>query len=77
VGAVNLHTRRQTARQTAHDWQTSAATHAGRSVYTAKLGPFQADAGAIEYFATAANNSELLYDPPQAPRNVYTLNIIA
>ena len=77
VGAVNLHTRRQTARQTAHDWQTSAATHAGRSVYTAKLGPFRADAGAIEYFATAANNSELLYDPPQAPRNVYTLNIIA
>ena len=73
VVQVNLHTRRQSA----PEWQTSAATHAGRSVYTAKLGPFQPDDGAIEYFATAANNSELLYDPPQAPSNVYTLNIIA
>jgi hypothetical protein len=27
-------------------------------------------------FATAASNSELFYDPPQAPRNVYTLNTI-
>jgi hypothetical protein len=65
-----------TRRQNAQEWQTSDATHAGRSVYTAKMGPFQADDGAIEYFATAGTNSELLYDPPQAPRNVYTLNII-
>jgi hypothetical protein len=72
VTQVKLHTRRQTAQE----WHTSAATHAGRNVYTAKIGPFQVDDGAIEYFATAAINSELLYDPPQAPRNVYTLNII-
>jgi hypothetical protein len=65
-----------TRRQNAQEWQTSDATHAGRSVYTAKIGPFQADDGTIEYFATAATNSVLLYDPPQAPRNVYTLNII-
>jgi hypothetical protein len=72
VAQVKLHTRRQNTQE----WQTSAATHAGRSVYTATIGPFHADDGAIEYFATAATNSELLYDPPQAPNNVYTLNII-
>jgi hypothetical protein len=66
-----------TRRQTAQEWQTSAAAHAGRSVYTAKIGPFQADDGAIEYFATAKAKSELLSDPPQAPTNVYTLNIMA
>jgi hypothetical protein len=29
-----------------------------------------------KYFATAANNSELLYDPPEAPKNLYTLDIV-
>jgi hypothetical protein len=71
VAEVNLLTRRQTTR----GWQTLAAAHAGRSVYTAQLGPFQADDGAIEYYATTANNSRLFCDPPQAPLNVYTLNI--
>jgi hypothetical protein len=72
VTQVNLHTRRQAT----HEWRTSAATHAGRSVYVARIGPFQPEDGAIEYFATAAINAELLCYPPQAPRNVCTLNII-
>jgi len=72
VAEVKLHTRRQNTQE----WQTSTANHAGRSVYTAQLGPFQASDGAIEYYATAANDSQLLCDPPQAPLNVYTLNIM-
>jgi hypothetical protein len=72
VAAVNLLTRRQNTQE----WQTLVAAHAGRSVYTAQLGPFQADDGAIEYCATAANNSQLFGAPPQAPLNVYMLNIL-
>jgi hypothetical protein len=72
VAEVKLVTRCQSMQA----WQTASATHAGRSVYTAQLGPFQTDDGAIEYYATAAHNSQLLCDPPQAPLNVYMLNIM-
>ena len=63
-------------RQNTQEWQTQAAAHAGRSVYTAQLGPFQKDDGAIEYYAAAVNNSQLFCDPPQAPSNLYTLNVL-
>ncbi|MFZ0758395.1 MAG: hypothetical protein WAM69_00485 [Candidatus Sulfotelmatobacter sp.] len=73
AGEVHLRTRRQNAQ----GWQVFPAAHAGRSVYAAQLGPFQADDGAIEYYAAAANNSHLLNNPQQTPSNVYTLNILA
>jgi hypothetical protein len=73
VSEVNLLTRRQNTQ----GWRTLAAAHAGRSVYTAQLGPFQADDGAIEYYATAINKAQLFCDPPQAPVNVYTLTLLA
>jgi hypothetical protein len=66
-----------TRRQNMQTWLTQPAAHAGRSVYAAQLGPFQKDDGAIEYYATAANDSQLFRDPPQAPSNVYTLNVLA
>jgi hypothetical protein len=72
VAEVNLFTRRQNTQE----WQARAAAPAGRSVYTALVGPFQKDDGAIEYYATAANKSQRFCDPPQAPSNVYTLNVL-
>ena len=66
---VRLHTRRQGAEA----WQSMAAAPAGRSVYTVLLGPAQD--GMLEYYASAPG--ETLTDPPQAPVNVYTLNILA
>jgi hypothetical protein len=66
---VRLHTRRQGAAA----WQSVAAAHAGRAVYTAMLGPLPADSGAWEYYASAG---ETLTDPPQAPANVHTLTIL-
>jgi hypothetical protein len=48
----------------------------GRNVYAARLGPFAATDGTIEYYATAPGTHELS-DPPQAPANVYTLNILS
>ena len=72
VAEVKLLTRSQGT----HPWQSSAAAHAGRSVYTARLGPFEAADGTIEYYATAPGRSRLLCDPPQAPINFYTLNIL-
>jgi len=72
-GAVKLHTRRQGATQ----WQTSSAAHAGRDVYSAQLGPFAAGDGTIDYYASAPGTPEPLSDPPLAPVNVYTLNIVS
>jgi hypothetical protein len=72
IAEVRLLTRRQNT----EEWQTQPAAHAGCSVYTAQLGPFQEDNGAIEYYATAADDSEIFRDPPQAPSNVYTLNVL-
>jgi hypothetical protein len=72
VVPVQLFTRRQGAQQ----WASSDAPHAGRNVYTAQLGPFTADDIAIDYYATIAGESQTFSDPPQAPLNVYTLNIL-
>jgi hypothetical protein len=73
VVSVKLHTRRQGTQ----GWRISDATHAGRNVYKAKLGPFLASDDAIEYYASATDESKGLSDPPQAPINVYTLNVLA
>jgi len=72
IATVNLLTRGKNAQK----WKALAATHAGRGVYSARLGPFRVDDATIEYYATAVNNSKLFRDPPQAPSNVYTLNIL-
>jgi len=71
--AVKLLTRRQGTQE----WKAAPAAHAGRSVYSAQLGPFAAGDGAIEYCATAASNQKTYSDPPQAPKNVYTLNLLS
>jgi hypothetical protein len=73
VISVKLMTRRLGTQE----WNASDASHAGREVYAAKLGPFAAGDGAIEYYATAPGKSQALTDPPQAPVNVYTLNILS
>ena len=73
VVSVKLHTRRQGTQE----WRIADATHAGRNVYKAKLGPFLASDDAIEYYASATDESKGLTDPPQAPINVYTLNVLA
>ena len=68
---VRLHTRGQGAGQ----WQSVAAAHAGRSVYTATLGPLQSEDGTVEYYASVPGGT--VTDPPQAPANFYALNILA
>ena len=63
-------------------WRTSTAVHAGRSVYSATLGPFTAADRTVEYYATAtagaqtAGKSQVLSAPPEAPVNLYMLNIL-
>ena len=71
--AVALHTRHQGALQ----WKSFVAVHTGRDVYTAHLGPFDSTAVGIEYYVSASARAQLLYDPPQAPANVYTLNLLS
>jgi hypothetical protein len=73
AGKVALLTRREGA----ETWQNATATHAGRDVFAAQLGPFNAGDGTIEYYATARSEPETLCDPPQAPGNFYTLNILS
>jgi hypothetical protein len=73
VVSVRLITRRQGTQK----WVASDATHAGRNVYAAKLGPFAVGDGAVEYYATAPGKSQPLTDPPQAPLNVYTLGVLS
>jgi hypothetical protein len=73
VVPVKLHTRRLGTQE----WRMTDATHAGRNVYMAKLGPFLATDGAIEYYASAPGGPKGLTDPPRAPINVYTLNVLA
>ncbi|HXW89014.1 MAG TPA: hypothetical protein VEK33_00565 [Terriglobales bacterium] len=73
VREVELFTRCQ-GRQ---EWQASEATHAGRSVYAATLGPFPAADRTIECYVTVTAQSLTLSAPPQAPRNVYRLNLLA
>jgi hypothetical protein len=73
VIAVKLLTRRHGTQQ----WDATEATHVGRNVYSVKLGPFAPGDGAIEYYAAASGSSQHLSDPPQAPLNVYTLNLFS
>jgi hypothetical protein len=58
-------------------WEAHDATHAGRNVYSVKLGPFAAEDEAIEYYAVVEGKSFVITDPPQAPHNLYTLNILS
>lgn len=58
-------------------WQSSPATHVGRSVYAAKLGPFSARDEVVEYYATIAGQAENITAPPQAPRRTYSLTVLA
>lgn len=72
-GSVALHTRHQGALQ----WKSVAAVHAGRDVYAAQLGPFDSTVEGIEYYASANARENILCDPPQAPMNVYMLNLLS
>jgi len=58
-------------------WTSIAANHAGRAVYTAQLGPFQAIDATIEYYAAAPGDPATMSAPPQAPANLYMLNILS
>jgi hypothetical protein len=70
---VKLYSRRLGEQQ----WTTVDANHAGRAVYTAQLGPFQAGDATIEYYAAAPGDSATMAAPPQAPINLYTLNLLS
>jgi hypothetical protein len=72
VTDVKLYTRRLGEQQ----WKSVSADHAGRAVYAAQLGPFQASDATIEYYAAAPGNPSTMSAPPQAPVNLYTLNIL-
>lgn len=72
TAGVKLLTRTQGSLQ----WTVSTASHAGRGVFAAQLGPFQKGDGAFEYYATASGESGVLSDPPQAPENLYRLNVL-
>ena len=69
--------RLETRRQGTGAWQSTPAAHAGRSVYTAALGPFQSEDGAIEYFASTSAEGQSLSDPPGAPVNFHSVNILS
>jgi hypothetical protein len=60
------------------DWETQAAQHAGRNVYTVQLGPFSQQERTVHYYASARSGdaSSRLVDPPQAPSNTYSVNLI-
>ncbi len=71
---VMFHTRRQGQ----SEWKTQPALHAGRSVYTASLGPFSAQEKTVEYYASVsdAGQAQPLVDPPDAPLHAYRLNLM-
>jgi hypothetical protein len=71
---IRFHVRREGR----NEWETQAAQHAGRNVFTAQLGPFSAQDGSAQYYASAASGSQSqrLTDPPQAPANAYSVNLI-
>jgi len=73
VTDVKLYSRRLGDRQ----WKVIAADHAGRSVYSAQLGPFRATDTTIEYYAAAPDIAATMTSPPQAPINRYTLNVLS
>lgn len=59
-------------------WRMQTAIHAGRSVYTAQLGPFSSHNRTVRYYASVDTQSRRLVDPPEAPgRNFYTANILS
>jgi hypothetical protein len=70
---VKLYIRRFGDRQ----WKVITANHAGRSVYSAQLGPFQAKDAPIEYYAAAPGAQGTLTSPSLAPTNLYTLNVLS
>lgn len=74
AGGVMFHTRRQGQ----SEWKTQPALHAGRSVYTASLGPFSAQEKTVEYYASVsdAGQAQPLVDPPDAPLQAYRLNLM-
>jgi hypothetical protein len=65
-----------TRRQGTEEWNAFDTAHAGRNVYTARLGPFTAEDAAVDYYAAIAGKLQTFSDPPQAPLNVYTVNIL-
>jgi hypothetical protein len=73
VAEIKLYSRGLGDRQ----WKSVTAAHSGRSVYSAQLGPFQASDATIEYYVAASGNSPAMSAPPQAPANLYTLNILS
>ncbi len=66
-----------TRRQGMQEWQTSPVMHVGRSVYSARLGPFAAGDDILEYYATAAGEQGNLSAPVEAPQRAYTLTVLA
>jgi len=58
-------------------WRTSPATHVGRSVYAATLGPFAAHEDIIEYYAVTSGQRGNLTAPAQAPQRTYALTMFA
>lgn len=58
------------------DWADLPATHAGRAVYAARLGPFSASDAAIEYYAVAQTEHGPITAPLQAPHHVHVLNVL-
>lgn len=71
---VRLHLRREGRDQ----WETQAAQHAGRNVYTVQLGPFAQQDGTVQYYASAHSGgpSGRLVDPLQAPSNTYLVSLM-
>jgi hypothetical protein len=71
---VRLHVRREGSDK----WDTQTAQHAGRNVYSVQLGPFSQQNGTVQYYASASSGSQStpLIDPPQAPSNAYTVNLL-
>lgn len=71
---VRLHLRREGR----NDWESQTAKHAGRNVYTVQLGPFSDQDGTVHYYASAVirGKSQPFVDPPEAPRNAYSLNVL-
>lgn len=74
TAAVRLHLRREGR----NEWETQPPQHAGRNVYTVQLGPFTEQDGTVQYYASAHSDgeSDRLVDPPQAPGNAYSVNLL-
>ncbi len=73
VEEIKLYSRRLGHRQ----WESVTAAHAGRSVYSAQLGPFQTSDATVEYYAAASGSPPMMSASPQAPANLYALNVLS